>query len=206
MDKRTELLEQIRTELGWTKTRIAAELGLGAMQNYSNWVRRKSVPKEYLRAVDDLISKHRPDRAPNASLYIGKSKVLPVISSVQAGAWSEIFDPYEPGSADDWQLVPGNYSDSAFILRVKGDSMRSTTGGLSIPDGSYVTVDPAVQAENGSIVVAKLEGEDQATIKKLVIEPPYKYLMPLNEQYGKIEINGNCRIVGVVMKIIQDAR
>lgn len=133
-------------------------------------------------------------------------KMLPVISSVQAGEWGDAIDPYEPGDANEWAAVTGEYSDSAFVLAVEGDSMTSTRGGLSIPNGSQVIVEPEQQAVNGDIVVAKLEDVAQVTIKKLVIDPPFKYLMPLNEQYDKIEINGHCRIVGVVKRYFMDVR
>jgi SOS-response transcriptional repressor LexA len=41
----------------------------------------------------------------------------------------------------------------------------------------------------------------EATIKKLMIDGPNKYLMPLNPDYRPIKINGNCTIVGVVKKV-----
>jgi SOS-response transcriptional repressor LexA len=47
-------------------------------------------------------------------------------------------------------------------------------------------------------VIAKLTDSDEVTFKKLVIDAGQKYLKPLNPNYRTIEINGNCRIVGVV--------
>ena len=128
---------------------------------------------------------------------------LPVISSVAAGQWKEAVNPFEPGDADEWEILPG-LSEDAFVLRVEGDSMTSHRGGVSIPNGAKVAVEPNAQPENGSIVVAKLDDAEAVTIKKLVLEPPYQFLMPLNEQYDRIFITENCRIVGVVKKVIQD--
>lgn len=128
---------------------------------------------------------------------------LPVVSSVAAGQWREAVNPFEPGDADEWEVLPG-LSENAFVLRVEGDSMTSYRGGLSIPSGAKVAVEPNANPENGSIVVAKLEDADAVTIKKLVLEPPYQFLMPLNEQYDRIFVTENCRIVGVVRKVIQD--
>lgn len=132
--------------------------------------------------------------------------MLPIISSVQAGAWGDVVDPYEPGDASEWAAVTGEYSEHAFVLTVEGDSMTSNKGGLSIPHGAQVIVEPSQTANNGDIVVAKLDGAQEATIKKLVIDPPFKYLMPLNDRYNKIEINGDCRIVGVVKRFFMDVR
>lgn len=37
--------------------------------------------------------------------------------------------------------------------------------GLSIPEGMIILVDPEVEPRNGKLVVAKLEGENEATFK-----------------------------------------
>ncbi|WP_444897922.1 LexA family protein [Microbulbifer sp. SSSA005] len=125
---------------------------------------------------------------------------VPLISSVQAGAWAEIVDNFQPGEADEWRETTARVGSNAFALRVEGDSMTSPTG-ISIPDGAVVIVDPDAEYTNGSIVVAKLVDVQEATIKKLVIDGPNKYLKPLNPNYAPIPINGNCRIVGVAKKV-----
>lgn len=71
--------------------------------------------------------------------------------------------------------------------------------GLSIPEGTVILVDPEVEAVSGKLVVAKLESENEATFKKYVVDAGHRYLKPLNPQYSMIPINGNCRIVGVVV-------
>jgi SOS-response transcriptional repressor LexA len=124
-------------------------------------------------------------------------KKLPVISQVQAGAWSEAIDFRSLGDDIEWEDTPSNVSDTAFWLKVVGDSMTAQTG-ISIPEGHLILVDPDTQAENGSLVVAKLEGTDEVTFKKLILDAGQKYLKPLNPNYRPLEINGNCRIVGVV--------
>ena len=65
-----------------------------------------------------------------------------------------------------------------------------------------MVVEPEEDARHGDIVVAKLKTHEQATVKKLVIDPPDTYLMPLNLQYDKIAINEECRIVGVVKQVV----
>lgn len=122
---------------------------------------------------------------------------FPVISWVQAGEWTEAVDMFQPGYADHWEASDSNVGTNAFWLRVVGDSMTSPSG-LSIPEGHLILVDPDAAADNGSLVVAKLTDTDEVTFKKLVIDAGQKYLKPLNPNYRTIEINGNCRIVGVV--------
>jgi SOS-response transcriptional repressor LexA len=45
-----------------------------------------------------------------------------------------------------------------------------------------------------------LTDANEATFKKLVIDAGKTYLKPLNPQYPLIPINGNCRIIGVVVQ------
>ncbi|MDS1324573.1 S24 family peptidase, partial [Klebsiella pneumoniae] len=99
---------------------------------------------------------------------------------------------------DRWYDTTVECSEDSFWLDVRGDSMTSPAG-LSIPEGMAILVDPQVEAINGKLVVAKLDGDNEATFKKLVIDAGQRFLKPLNPQYPIIPINGNCRIIGVVV-------
>lgn len=122
----------------------------------------------------------------------------PVISWVSAGQWMEAVEPYHRRSIDRWYDTTVVCSEDSFWLDVKGDSMTSPVG-LSIPEGAAILVDPEVEPRNGKLVVAKLDGDNEATFKKLVIDAGRRFLKPLNPQYPMQEVNGNCRIIGVVV-------
>lgn len=127
----------------------------------------------------------------------------PLISWVQAGELCATIDNYAPGDAEEWIGTSKQYSKSAFALRVNGDSMTNPQSSTSITHGSIIIVDPEIQYENGYIVVAKFgEGEQEATLKKYVIEPPNRYLEPLNQKYDPIKITEDCIIIGVVTETI----
>lgn len=119
---------------------------------------------------------------------------LPLVSWVQAGNWSEIESL--PQSDFEYYLCPVNCSKRAFILKVQGLSMSP-----KFNQGDQIFVDPEVQAENGSYVVARLDDENQATFKQLIIEGDKKYLKAINPDWPTqfIEINGNCTIIGKVI-------
>ncbi len=123
---------------------------------------------------------------------------FPVISWVSAGEWAEAIEPYHRKSIDRWYETTVDCSEYSFWLEVKGDSMTSPVG-LSIPEGMMILVDPEVEAISGKLVVAKLDSENEATFKKLVMDAGRKFLKPLNPQYPLMEIDGNCRIIGVVV-------
>ncbi|ROS05727.1 phage repressor protein [Sinobacterium caligoides] len=129
---------------------------------------------------------------------------VPLISLVQAGDWTALMNRTDLEEPEAWQATTSNVGPHSFALRVRGDSMLNPLGFPSIPEGSIVIVDPDCSADNGKIVVARLDGTAEATLKKLVIDGPHKYLKPLNPDYRPIAINGNCSIVGVVKQVVSD--
>lgn len=141
---------------------------------------------------------------PSIKAMASKSKVVPVISWVQAGAWTEALS--STAARSEWVETTAKISDFAFALRVKGDSMTAS-GSLSIPEGAIVIVDPEygfIEDVNEKIVIAQTNGNHEATIKKFVIDGPNKYLMPLNPQFKPIEVDDTCKLIGVVKQIIID--
>lgn len=127
----------------------------------------------------------------------------PVVSQVVAGHWDEMAMPYEPGAEQEHQTTGYRAHGRAFWLRVKGDSMTAPQGVTpTIPEGTLVLIDPGVEAAPGKLVVARLEGDNEATFKKLVEDGGRRYLKALNPAYPLIEINGNCRIVGVAIEAL----
>ncbi|ELZ9359009.1 TPA: LexA family protein [Citrobacter freundii] len=129
---------------------------------------------------------------------ITKMRRIPVISWVQAGQFTECKAAEVFSEVDKWVETSLRIGDSSFALEVKGDSMTNPNGLPTIPEGATVIVDPDAEPFNGKIVVARLDGTSEATVKKLVIDGPQKFLVPLNPRYPNISINGNCLIIGVV--------
>lgn len=123
-------------------------------------------------------------------------QLVPLLSTVQAGNFTEHLA--NTSGIEVWISTPFSISSESFALKVVGDSMLNPLGSPSIPEGAIIIVDTQLFPDNGKIVVARVDGTDEVTVKKLVIDGPNKYLMPLNPQYRSIPINGNCIIIGVV--------
>lgn len=136
--------------------------------------------------------------------YTASQKSVPVISQVQAGQWAEAVDLFEPGAAEEWRPAPATTGEHAIWLRVVGDSMTNPHGQPSVPEGALILVEPTLAPDNGKFVVARMEETGEVTFKKLVLDAGRKFLKPLNPTYPMLEINGNCRIVGVVRKMEMD--
>lgn len=139
--------------------------------------------------------------------FIKTPVAVPIISAVQAGHWTESYASSRLTDVVSWTQTTADVSDEVFGLVVRGESMTNPNGLPSIPEGSIVIVEPNFgQLDDlyGKIVVAVLDGTSEATVKKLVWDSPFSYLMPLNPAFKPIPIDGNCRIVGRVVQITQN--
>lgn len=207
-----DLAKSRMKEIGMTQEKLAERLGK-TQGGIGHWLNGRREP-----SIDDIASIMRelgldeikihssgeassPDEFDANVFYLGEHKPkgdYPLISWVSAGMWCEAVEPYHRGGIDRWYETTVDCSEGSFWLEVKGDSMTAPSG-LSIPEGTVILVDPEVEAVSGKLVVAKLESENEATFKKYVVDAGHRYLKPLNPQYSMIPINGNCRIVGVVV-------
>ena len=84
-----------------------------------------------------------------------------------------------------------------FALRVRGDSML----GAGILPGDKVVVRPQSTADDGQIVVARLE--DEATVKRLRRRGGEIWLMPENDAYAPID-GTHAEIIGVVRGVVRE--
>ena len=115
---------------------------------------------------------------------------IPVVGVVTAGMPILAFENLEGTMA--WDGDP-----ACFALHVKGDSMI----GAGILDGDKVVVRPQQTAQDGQIVVARIE--DEATVKRLRRRDGQIWLMPENEAYPPID-GTNAEIVGLVKAVVRE--
>lgn len=210
------LYESKKKELKITQYTIADALGVsqGAVGHYMNGRIALNVPMvtEFARILNVSVDEISPSLAREVSKYAStvdanikgvrpytSGSKYPVLSKIQAGSWAEACEPYTLKDVDLWLESDAHVQGDSFWLEVDGDSMTSPHG-LSIPEGTFVLFDTGREPVNGSLVVAKLVDDNEATFKKLVIDGSQKYLRGLNPQWPMVPINGNCRIIGVAIE------
>lgn len=93
--------------------------------------------------------------------------------------------------------MPWDGDPSCFALRVRGDSMI----GAGILSGDKVVVRPQQTADDGQIVVARLE--DEATVKRLYRRNGQVWLMPENPAYEPID-GRQAQIIGIVKAVLRE--
>ena len=216
-------LRSRRKMFGHTLKVIADHVGV-KQPTVSQWEADLMVPRgESLKKLEEILKtnsdwilhgKGNPDARyvlvqPDSQEFKAISlstKRIPVISWVQAGAWSDIGCDDPAMTCTEWMETSAGVSEHAFALIVRGDSMTNSNNPRSIQDGAKVVVEPIFDPEqlNRKIVVAMLEGSSEATIKEFIQDGPVKFLKPLNPAYPSMQINGNCRVVGVVKQIVVD--
>lgn len=133
--------------------------------------------------------------------FMAAAGAVPLISWIQAGAWSDVADPYALGDAEDWLPCPTKHGARTYCLRVRGESMFNPGGSPSYANGDIIFVDPDREARPGDRVVVRLEEHHEATFKQLVVEDGRMLLKALNPDWKPryVEINSHATITGVVI-------
>ncbi|MDG4948400.1 helix-turn-helix domain-containing protein [Actinobacillus equuli subsp. haemolyticus] len=132
---------------------------------------------------------------------IGVTKV-PLISYVQAGAWTGIDDFRETCGDYEYILTDLDVSGDAFALKIKGDSMEP-----EFIAGDIVIIDPKVEPHAGEFVAA-INGDYEATFKKYrPLEDLDEYgrqhfeLVPLNPDWHSMSsLKQEIRIIGTMVE------
>ena len=105
---------------------------------------------------------------------------LPIIGQVAAGSPILAQEHIE-----DYCRVDNNtfHPGADYLLRVKGESMRE----VGIYDGDLLAVHRTATADNGQIIVARIE--DEVTVKRLQVKGHMAYLHPENSDFNVIKVD-----------------
>ena len=120
---------------------------------------------------------------------------IPIVGRVAAGSPISAVENIE-------KYIPTNPISSPvdFFLRVKGDSMKD----IGIIENDLVGVKKASTAENGSVVVARLE--EEVTLKRFVQENGKIKLVAENKNYNDIPIDQNSgfSLEGIAVGVVRE--
>lgn len=131
-----------------------------------------------------------------------ESGFIPLISWVQAADWGPKMRNFRPEEAQDWLRCPFEHGPYAFVLEVTGESNVDPAGPKSYAPGELIYVDPSREPANRSMVVVRLDLEERAQLKQLLMdESGTKLLKSLNPNWPtKIApLPEGARIIGVVI-------
>jgi len=154
-----------------------AEIAEGMNLSSTNGVRGHLQALERKGAIELIPNASRGIRLVQIDMF---EQGLPLVGRVAAG------QPMlaEENIEDYRQVDPGIFTPNAdYLLRVQGESMRD----VGILDGDLLAVHRRPAAENGQIIVARLENE--VTVKRLNRQGHIVYLEAENPDFQTIEVN-----------------
>lgn len=175
-------IKQLREEMGISQLDFAKKINL-TQQSISLYEKGDREPSlDVLTSMADFFGvsldyllcksdKRNPDK--NVSNLSDKLFPIPVLGRVPAGEpllAAENIEGYLPIDPIMYKI---NNPDEYFFLKVIGESMNKL-----VKSGSYVLIHKQDTAENGDVIVALVNGNDEATLKR------YKQL---NEQFVMLE-------------------
>ncbi|WP_263752602.1 LexA family protein [Kosakonia cowanii] len=200
-------LRTLRKQRKLTQGQLGKALGVSDV-TVGYWERDLNVPggksltklAKYLGVSEGFLLYGQEDES-NVGIAPPTAQQIPIISYVQAGAWSPECDARNLEGTVDYILTSEFYSYSTFALKVKGKSMEP-----DFIEGDVIIVDPELNPGPGDYVVAK-NGSDEATFKKYRArgigengEEIFE-LVPLNEDYAiRNSEKENIRVIGVVVE------
>jgi repressor LexA len=154
-----------------------AEIAEGMNLSSTNGVRGHLQALERKGAIELIPNASRGIRLVQIDMF---EQGLPLVGRVAAG------QPVlaEENIEDYRQVDPAVFTPNAdYLLRVQGESMRD----VGILDGDLLAVHRRSTAENGQIIVARLENE--VTVKRLNRQGHIVYLEAENSEFQAIEVN-----------------
>ena len=191
-DKLIRVMDYIRKfseDYGYTPSvrEIAKECGIKSTATVHSYI-EKLQTRGYLSKTDNK----------KRAVTIGKSSgiTIPLLGTVTAGQPIFAYENYE-----DYYTFPiGEFrGDDLFMLNVSGTSMIDA----GILDGDKIVVHRQQTANNGDIVVALVNDEESATVKrfyardgKIILHPENELLDDLIYDDGQISILG--KVIGLV--------
>ena len=180
-ERQSQVLEIIRKSVessGIPPT--VAEITLAMGVSSTNGIRGHLQALERKGAIELVPNASRGIRLLDQAESEQEQPGLPIVGQVAAGSpilAQEHIEDY--CRVDNDTFHPG----ADYLLRVKGESMRE----VGIYDGDLLAVHRASTADNGQIVVARIE--DEVTVKRLQVKGYMAYLHPENPEFNVIEVN-----------------
>lgn len=180
---RGEYLLKIMEEKGYNTSKLAKESGVPYTTIRSMIERdlKKAAIENVIAvcrvlgiSVDELSQLDNPQMPENLKRVTGTIRI-PIIGTIACG---------DPITAE--QNIVGYLNETAeglpggtlFALRANGNSMEPT-----IPHGSVVTIREQNEVENGEIAAVMVNGDTEATLKRIKKQGGLLILMPDNNQF-----------------------
>lgn len=201
----SERFKKFRELRGFTQTEIAEKLGFKNYTTISKWESGKNLPRgkelkllaEILNVSSDYLMglSDSPHGTLENVFQITNTVKIPVLGEIACGEPILAEENIEGYMDEVAELLP---TGTLFYLHCKGDSMEPT-----IRNGSYVLVRQQPEVEDGEIAAVLVNGNTEATLKRVKHQGNIIMLMPDNPTYSPYIITPDnpARIVGKALEV-----
>lgn len=118
---------------------------------------------------------------------------IPILGKIACGDPIDAIENIDGYLYKSPEGLPGG---DLIALQAKGDSMSPT-----IPNGAHVIIRKQKDAENGELVAVRVNGDTEATLKRLKKQGDTIILMPDNPSYSPIVVDQN-NPVSIIGKVV----
>lgn len=193
-----ETIKKLRKDKGLTQKELAEKLDL-APTAVSAWERNANKPMMdklsiMAKLFDVPISTFYKDMPTNIIEVSQRTVRIPVLGKIACGDPILAEANYEDYRTELEDRLPAG---RLFYLEAKGDSMAP-----EITSGSMVLLREQYDVENGEIAAVMLNGNEEATLKKIKKQDGMIILMPVNPNYEPIFVtkDNTAQIIGKVIR------
>lgn len=187
---------------GLNQTDMARDLGFPET-TVSNWMKKETYPRpdrlqmmaDYFNIRRSELTEEKPDNLISIAPPTVKVPILGVIACGDPIYAEANFNGYRTESPD---TLP---SGKIFYLETKGKSMEPT-----IPNGAHVLIREQPDVEYGEIAAVLVNGDTEATLKRVKKQGNVIMLMPDNPNYEPYIVTEDnpARIIGKAVRFTQD--
>ena len=196
-------LKYLRDRQGIEQLELAKLLGRKSASSISEWEKGTYTPKSGVISdiakifnvkIDELMTTDlsKPSNLVELSPQTVRIPILGAIACGDPILAEENIKGYRYESPDD--LPTG----TLYYLEAKGDSMEP-----AIPNGSHVLIREQPEVEYGEIAAVLVNGNTEATLKKVTRQGDTVLLVPINRDYEPIIVTADnpARIIGKAMEV-----
>lgn len=201
-------LKFLRIKKGLEQLELAQLLGRKSASSVSEWEKGTYTPKSGLLSdmarifnvpLHDLMNTDLTEDKPTNLIPVSpQTTPIPILGVIACGdpiTAEENISGYRNESPDS--LPSGN----VYYVEAKGNSMEPT-----IPDGSHVLIREQSEVEYGEIAAVLLNGDTEATLKRVKKQGDVVMLIPDNNEHDPLIISKDnpARIIGKAIRFTQD--
>lgn len=162
-----EIIKNLRKEYGISQDELGKRIGMArsSVANYENGQNFPSTDillklSEVFNCSTDYLLGNSTNKQ-NQNNLLDKLFLIPIVGKVPAGEPLLAEDNIEGYLPIDPMMYNLSSPDNLFFLKVVGESMNNI-----VPNGSFVLVRKQDSAEDGDVIVAIVNGDDEATLKR----------------------------------------